>query len=69
MSLLERKIEIVRERGGGDSQGNILGDIGIKETRNKAPVKGNTLSLQLVKQVPDALSVAMETVSGHQLVV
>ena len=51
------------------SQGNRPGDIGIKETRNKAPVKGNSLSLQLVKQAPDAIYVSMETVSGHQLVV
>ena len=45
------------------------GDVSIEEPGNESSVEGNTLSLELVKQAPDALSVAMETVPHHQFIV
>ena len=46
-----------------------LGDVGIKEARHEATIEGEPLTLELVKKLPDALGVAMETVPHHDLVV
>ena len=48
---------------------NLLCQVSLKQPRHQVAVKGNSLFPGLVKQFPDALCVAMETVADHDLVV